>query len=46
MALRKREDTVNLKEEGLDGPLWRAGFVRGYGPVLRQTGEMNERLNE
>jgi hypothetical protein len=26
-----------LKEEALDGTLWRTRFGRGYGPVLRQT---------
>jgi hypothetical protein len=31
-----------LKEAELDRTLWRSGFVRGYGPVVRQTGEMNE----
>jgi hypothetical protein len=28
-----------LKEEALDGTLWRNGFGRGYGPVIRQTTE-------
>jgi len=28
-----------LKEETLDRSLWRIGFGRGYGPVLRQTTE-------
>jgi hypothetical protein len=26
-----------LKEEALDGTLWRTCFERGYGPVVRQT---------
>jgi hypothetical protein len=26
-----------LKEEALDRTLWRTRFVRGYGPVVRQT---------
>jgi len=30
---------VNLKEEALDLTLWRTGFGRGYGPVVRQTSE-------
>ena len=29
-----------LKEEALDGSLWRAGFAKGYGPVIRQTAEL------
>jgi hypothetical protein len=28
-----------LKEEALDGSLWRTRFGRGYGPVVRQTTE-------
>jgi len=28
-----------LKEEALDRPLWRTGFRRGYGSVVRQTTE-------
>jgi hypothetical protein len=28
-----------LKEEALDGTMWRTRFGRGYGPVLRQTVE-------
>jgi hypothetical protein len=27
----------HLKEEALDRTLWRAGFGRGFGPVVRQT---------
>ena len=26
-----------LKEEALDRTVWRTGFGRGYGPVVRQT---------
>ena len=26
-----------LKEEDLDRTVWRAGFGRGFGPVVRQT---------
>jgi hypothetical protein len=26
-----------LKEEALDRILWRTGFGRGYGPIVRQT---------
>ena len=28
-----------LKEEALDRTLWRTRFVRGYGPIVRQTME-------
>jgi hypothetical protein len=28
-----------LKEEALDRTVWRTGFGRGYGPVVRQTAE-------
>jgi len=31
----------NLKEEALDRALWRTGFGRGCGPLLRQTGRCN-----
>jgi hypothetical protein len=27
----------DLKEEALDRTMWRAGFGRGFGPVVRQT---------
>lgn len=30
---------VNLKEEALDLTLWRIGFGRGYGIVVRQTSD-------
>jgi hypothetical protein len=30
---------VDLKEEALDLSLWRTGVGRGYGPVVRQTGD-------
>jgi hypothetical protein len=28
---------LQLKEEALDRTMWRAGFGRGFGPVVRQT---------
>jgi hypothetical protein len=37
MTLKKREDTLILKEEALDRTMWRAGFGKGFGPVVRQT---------
>jgi hypothetical protein len=27
----------HLKKEALDRTMWRAGFGRGFGPVVRQT---------
>jgi hypothetical protein len=36
MTLRKGED-IHLKEEALDRTMWRAGFGRGFGRVVRQT---------
>jgi hypothetical protein len=34
---------LKLKEEALDGTLWRTRFGRGYGPVVRQNkGRYNE----
>jgi hypothetical protein len=38
MTVRKGADTVN-KEEALDRTVWRTGFGRGCGPVIRQTME-------
>ena len=38
-ALKKKIWYCKLKEEALDCTLWRTGFVRGYGPVVRQTAE-------
>ena len=29
----------HLKEEALDRTMWRPGFGRGFGPVVRQTAE-------
>jgi hypothetical protein len=31
-----------LKEEALDRTMWRAGFGRGFGPVVTQTTKWNE----
>jgi hypothetical protein len=45
-GLKERRGYSNLKEEALDRTVWRAGFGRGFGPVVRQTGKwMNERLS-
>jgi hypothetical protein len=35
--LKKRRGNSHLKEEALDRSMWRAGFGRGFGPVVRQT---------
>ena len=35
--LKDRRGYSHLKEEALDRPIWRAGFGRGFGPVVRQT---------
>jgi hypothetical protein len=35
--LKERRDYSHLKEEDLDRCMWRVRFVRGFGPVMRQT---------
>jgi hypothetical protein len=35
--LKERRGYSHLKEEALDCTVWRAGFGRGFGPVVRQT---------
>jgi hypothetical protein len=35
--LKERRGYSLLKEEALDRTTWRAGFGRGFGPVVRQT---------
>jgi len=35
--LKERRRYSHLKEEALDRIMWRAGFGRGFGPVVRQT---------
>jgi hypothetical protein len=35
--LRERRGYCQLKDETLDCTMWRAGFGRGFGPVVRQT---------
>ena len=34
---KERRGYSYLKEETLDRTMWRAGFERGFGPVVRQT---------
>jgi hypothetical protein len=35
--LKERRGYCHMKEEALDRTMWRAGFGRGFGPVVRQT---------
>jgi len=35
-----------LKEEALDRTMWRAGFGRGFGPIVRQTAKRNEQCTK
>jgi hypothetical protein len=35
--LKERRGHSHLKDEALDRTMWRAGFGRGFGPVVRQT---------
>jgi hypothetical protein len=35
--LKEKRGFSHLKEETLDRTMWRAGFGRGFGPVVRQT---------
>ena len=37
--LKERRGYSHLKEEALDRIMWRAGFGRGFGPVVRQNTE-------
>jgi len=34
--LKERRGYCHLQEEALDRTMWRAGFGRGFGPVVRQ----------
>jgi len=35
--LKERRGYCHLKEEAVARTMWRAGFGRGFGPVIRQT---------
>jgi hypothetical protein len=35
--LKERRGYSHLKEEAVGRNMWRAGFGRGFGPVVRQT---------
>jgi hypothetical protein len=37
--LKERRGYSHLMEEALDRTIWRAGFGRGFGPVVRQATE-------
>jgi hypothetical protein len=37
LRVKERTGYSHLKEEALDRTVWRAGFGRGFGPVVRQT---------
>ena len=37
--LEERRGYCHLKEEALDRTMWRAGFGRGFGPVVIQTAQ-------
>jgi hypothetical protein len=37
--LKEKRRYWKLKEEALDHTVWRTGFGRGYGPVVRQTAD-------
>jgi hypothetical protein len=37
---KERRGYSHLKEEALDRTVWRAGFGRGFGPVVRQTAKL------
>jgi hypothetical protein len=42
---KERRGCSHLKEEALNRTMWRAGFGRGFGPVVRQTAKwMNDVL--
>ena len=38
-GLKGKKGYWKLKDEALDRTLWRTGFGRGYGPVLKETTE-------
>ena len=37
--LKDRRGYCHLKEEALDRSMWKAGFGRGFGPVVKQNTE-------
>jgi hypothetical protein len=43
VRVKEKREYCHLKEEALDRTMWRAGFGRGFGPIVRQT---TKRMNE
>jgi hypothetical protein len=44
-GLKERRGYSHLKKEALDRTVWRAGFGRGFGPVVRPSAKWtNERI--
>jgi hypothetical protein len=44
-GLKEKSGYSHLKKEALDRTAWRAGFGRGFGPVVRQTAKWMYREN-
>jgi hypothetical protein len=42
--LKEKRGYSHLKEKAPDRTMWTVGFGRGFGPVVRQTTEMNESI--
>ena len=40
--LKERRGYCELKQEALEPTVWRAGFGRVFGPVVRHTAKLNE----
>jgi hypothetical protein len=43
--LKERRGYPHLKEEALDRTMWRAGFGRGFEPVMRQIAKWSNKRN-
>jgi hypothetical protein len=41
-GLKERRGYSHLKEEALDRTMWRAGFGRGFGPLVTQAIKITE----
>ena len=44
--LKEWREYSHLKEEALDRTMWRAGFGRGFGPVVRQTTKLMNKVRQ
>ena len=42
--LKERRGYSHLKEEALDSTMWRTRFGRGFGPIVRQTTKLINKL--